>query len=108
MLGTLREQGTREPLAGIKIAVELKTAASAETPPGTSPQAAVTVESDADGHFSVPTLTAGTYQLKLTGPRIVTTVLTEQLSASGFDVRDTDDVDALADALADAQSFFSF
>ena len=80
LLGTLREQGTREPLAGIKIAVELKTAASAEAPSGTSPQDAVTVESDADGHFSVPALTAGTYQLKLKGPRIVTTVLTEQLS----------------------------
>jgi hypothetical protein len=89
LLGTVREQGTREPLAGVHVLLLVASAAAppprgAAAPPEPPPLAEA--ETDADGRFTAPAVAAGDYIVVLRGPRIRTARSREHLVAGRTEV----------------------
>jgi hypothetical protein len=81
--GTVREQGTREPLAGVQVSLSR---GGATTPDAAPPGPLAEVVTDADGRFHLAGLAAGDYTLQLRGPRSRTAKLKEHLGRGPTEV----------------------
>ena len=79
--GTVREQGTREPLAGVHVSVSAATPAGAA--PGSPP---AEVQTDAEGRFRIAGLAPGDYTVQLRGPRSRSAKLKEHLGRGDTEV----------------------
>ena len=79
LAGTVREQGTREPLANIHIAIRLASGSAGAA-------ALVEGETDAEGRFRFAELPAGDYTVQLRGARIRTAQVREHLTTRRTEV----------------------